>query len=328
MINKTDFFTNLILLILVTLTLASLCELIATAYFRPYFYENAFADSNMIAGKVISIKPYTYFPGTKDLLNNEGVRGNDFSKKKGGKVRIAVLGDSFTYGYGLEDIDETYPRQLEAMLNGNGTSEYEVMNFGLPGMNSMDINWMLSNKVPKYFPDIVIYGFNINDLEYKGSNTDIEYCIPMSGDHIYSYEYFRIRTDNIITKIRQLRPREDDSAYFERLLSPEYYGYSCFTKIIKNMKNLSAKNNITLIAFDIPVPSFRQTEESIYPMFDNAGIPTISGFTDNFDRELADAKLNYSDIVISEDNDHFNQKGNKIIASLLYDFLTGKGYVK
>jgi lysophospholipase L1-like esterase len=44
-----------------------------------------------------------------------------------GVTRLAVLGDSMTFGWGAED-DQTYPAQLERMLNG-----IEVINAGYPG---------------------------------------------------------------------------------------------------------------------------------------------------------------------------------------------------
>ena len=48
-----------------------------------------------------------------------------FNKK--GKIKIACIGDSITYGYGINDRRKTYPAQLEALLG----SSYEVQNFGV-----------------------------------------------------------------------------------------------------------------------------------------------------------------------------------------------------
>jgi lysophospholipase L1-like esterase len=48
-----------------------------------------------------------------------------------GVTRVAVLGDSMTFGWGAED-DQTYPAQLEAIL-GAGGRPVEVVNAGYPG---------------------------------------------------------------------------------------------------------------------------------------------------------------------------------------------------
>jgi lysophospholipase L1-like esterase len=48
-----------------------------------------------------------------------------------GVTRVAVLGDSMTFGWGAED-DQAYPAQLESIL-GDGTHAFEVINAGYPG---------------------------------------------------------------------------------------------------------------------------------------------------------------------------------------------------
>lgn len=49
-----------------------------------------------------------------------------------GVTRLAVLGDSMTFGWGAED-GETYPAQLERILSGRQAGGYEVINAGYPG---------------------------------------------------------------------------------------------------------------------------------------------------------------------------------------------------
>jgi lysophospholipase L1-like esterase len=49
-----------------------------------------------------------------------------------GVTRVAVLGDSMTFGWGADD-GETYPAQLEALLSGPSPGGYEVINAGYPG---------------------------------------------------------------------------------------------------------------------------------------------------------------------------------------------------
>ena len=49
-----------------------------------------------------------------------------------GVTRLAVLGDSMTFGWGAEDA-ETYPAQLERILSGRASGGYEIINAGYPG---------------------------------------------------------------------------------------------------------------------------------------------------------------------------------------------------
>src|SRR5918994_2196311 len=56
------------------------------------------------------------------------------------KLRIVVLGDSLTYGYGIEE-DWTYARILERKLKDK--REVEVINLGVSGHQSEDIARLL-----------------------------------------------------------------------------------------------------------------------------------------------------------------------------------------
>ena len=66
--------------------------------------------------------------------NSNGLRDRNFEYYKSEDVfRILVLGDSFTFGYGVEE-DCTYPKLLEKKLRKEfPTSEIEVINSGITG---------------------------------------------------------------------------------------------------------------------------------------------------------------------------------------------------
>jgi lysophospholipase L1-like esterase len=81
------------------------------------------------------------------------------------KFRIVVLGDSLTYGYGIED-GWTYTRILERKLNA--TREVEVINLGIAGYQSEDIARVLETFYDRLQPNLVIYGICHNDLLNSG----------------------------------------------------------------------------------------------------------------------------------------------------------------
>ncbi|NTV23126.1 MAG: hypothetical protein HGA85_01985 [Nanoarchaeota archaeon] len=139
------------------------------------FSEQGFDMRELHNKSVSSAVPFNNFTHYRysTMLNNEGFRDINWAlEKKPGVTRVAVIGDSFTFGYGIDNTHDTYPKQLEREL-GTG---YEVMNFGLPGANVLDIYWVYRNHVLKYDPDIVIYGFFQNDVEFRNENKDIGYC--------------------------------------------------------------------------------------------------------------------------------------------------------
>jgi lysophospholipase L1-like esterase len=77
------------------------------------------------------------------------------------KFRVVVIGDSLSYGAGVEDA-WTYPRILEHKLNQ--TRPAEVINLGILGHQSEDIARVLETFYDQLQPDLVIYGICHNDF--------------------------------------------------------------------------------------------------------------------------------------------------------------------
>ena len=104
------------------------------------------------------------------------------------KVRVACIGDSITFGYGIANrAVDSYPAQLQKLLDAKEPGAYEVRNFGNSGrgiyLDSMRGNekrgykWMKEHQDALAFnPDIVICDLGINDCgeyikEYAGGRT-------------------------------------------------------------------------------------------------------------------------------------------------------------
>jgi len=86
--------------------------------------------------------------------------------KPEGRVRILVLGDSFTWGQGVHG-DDTYPARLERRLDRyrNGL-EFDVLNAGRRGWNTERQYVTLDKQaLTAYQPDMVILGYCLNDVE-------------------------------------------------------------------------------------------------------------------------------------------------------------------
>jgi hypothetical protein len=77
--------------------------------------------------------------------------------------RIALLGDSFVFGFGVED-DEVVSAQLEDRLNAGGKCRYEVLNFGVAGFGQAEELIHYRHKVRILFPDAVVLFYFNNDL--------------------------------------------------------------------------------------------------------------------------------------------------------------------
>jgi hypothetical protein len=95
--------------------------------------------------------------GIPFVISADGLRGKPLSPKKPGVIRILALGDSFTFGIGVHD-EETYPRQLELLLNeGAGEERFEVVNAGLGGTGPFQQLHLFLEIAAKVNPDLVVH---------------------------------------------------------------------------------------------------------------------------------------------------------------------------
>ena len=98
-------------------------------------------------------------------VNEDGFRGPRHPHARGdGAFRVAVLGDSLTFGYGVEEA-EVYTALLEARLARLlAPRRVEVLNFGVGGYNPYNEVALFEGIAAAWEPDLVLIQFCINDL--------------------------------------------------------------------------------------------------------------------------------------------------------------------
>jgi lysophospholipase L1-like esterase len=98
-------------------------------------------------------------------INKWGYRERDIDPDQRDDVRIACLGDSFTFGQGVH-VEDAFPSVLESLLNQerpSGARRIEVLNFGVLGY-STDIERLVLEQIATYFqPRIVVVTMCWND---------------------------------------------------------------------------------------------------------------------------------------------------------------------
>jgi lysophospholipase L1-like esterase len=100
--------------------------------------------------------------------NNEGFRDrNPFTKFVGpGQKRIVFLGDSFTVGHGIKNIDDRFSDRIAAWLEAKEPGKYVVANLAEPGLEASQLEGrakalFLTHSDVSY----IIYVYNLNDIE-------------------------------------------------------------------------------------------------------------------------------------------------------------------
>jgi hypothetical protein len=103
-------------------------------------------------------------------INSKGLRDREYSyERRPGTGRILVIGDSFVWGYGVEQ-PETFPKVLEARL-----SQVDVINAGVAGYGTdQELLWLRSEGV-RYRADLVILVMCGNDDDEN--NSDLVYNV-------------------------------------------------------------------------------------------------------------------------------------------------------
>jgi lysophospholipase L1-like esterase len=104
--------------------------------------------------------------GEQGATNSHGMRDDEpLPAGAPGVLRIAALGDSFTFGLGVAR-EEAYPSVLEGMLaRAPETSgrAIDVLNFGVGGYSSADSALVLEHKALAWSPDLILVGYVLND---------------------------------------------------------------------------------------------------------------------------------------------------------------------
>lgn len=101
--------------------------------------------------------------GVEARFNAQGFRDVDFTPRRPGVHRVAVVGDSFTEGWGVKQAD-VFPRVLERALNREEPGQWQVLNFG---KSNTDFPRLLTNlkQALDWQPDVVVYAMVLNDPE-------------------------------------------------------------------------------------------------------------------------------------------------------------------
>lgn len=125
------------------------------------------------------VLPYRLKPGaegeltqeeftTRVHINSLGYRGKEFAKTKGEAIRVIAVGDSFTFGYGVED-HQSYPAVLERRLRqAVGEERVQVINAGFAACYYPDTYYIYLKEFGlELDPDLIVVGLFVgNDLDH------------------------------------------------------------------------------------------------------------------------------------------------------------------
>ena len=108
--------------------------------------------------------------GTSVLVNEHGHRGPAGKPGRHDGYRVAVFGDSITFGNFLP-YGATYPAQLQKLLAARDPG-YEVLNFGVGGYDVLQNVAAAEWRAREFEPDLIVVGFCLNDIAVMSPNLE------------------------------------------------------------------------------------------------------------------------------------------------------------
>lgn len=143
-------------------------EAITARFFPVYLAPTDYFDDFFVPDPELGYRMRPGFAGTyrqdytsRIEVNSLGLRDREYGPRRPSIPRILAVGDSFTFGDGVELI-ETWPKQLEQALHASGLAA-EIVNAGTSGYGTLQYAALVRRLLPIYSPDLVIVMVTFND---------------------------------------------------------------------------------------------------------------------------------------------------------------------
>ena len=122
----------------------------------------------------------TQYQGVMVRTNSLGLRDRDLGDPKTEDLRIVALGDSVTFGWGVER-DDLFTEQLEALTASRAGLRLNVINTGVGSYNTRQQRRFFELYHEKLAPDGVILIYVPNDVEIAEGPFDPQSEVSLSG---------------------------------------------------------------------------------------------------------------------------------------------------
>jgi lysophospholipase L1-like esterase len=256
-------------------------------------------------------------------INSWGFRGGEVADRPAkGVVRVAVVGDSETFGAALPE-ESTLPGSLAAALaEARGPGRYEVLNLGVPGYNTLQELRVVEARLPRLHPRVVVLYYVLNDAELTPRTV-----LLRGGGFRSSYLWLLVSylsKSRWPTDVGNLRGQMDIVDYYHYLYDSDYFATT--RRLVLDMAAVLKKEGVRFVLVIAPeiygIPGFKR-----YPYRDvHARLLALASpelvVVDPLDR-LAAAGKRPRDYWVSAGDPHKNAEANRIIAGAVAEALLG-----
>lgn len=229
----------------------AITELAAQLYTRWHLSYHVEMSRYAAEVKVESRDPrigHVHRPGVKCRLmgvaveiNADGLRDREYATEKHGLYRIVVLGDSLTFGWGVEK-PETFEEILERELGRIRPTE--VLNFGTGNYNTDQQVRLFLERGVKYDPDRVLLFYFINDAEPTPRRSSWSYI-----GRLRSATLFWSRVQSALSRFE---PERSYDRYYRGLYAADQPGWVRTQQALIELARFCGERGIGLQVFLLP----------------------------------------------------------------------------
>ncbi len=249
-------------------------------------------------------------------INSMNLRDREYSlQKPEGIERIAVMGDSFVFGWGVEN-DEVFTEVLENQYLKNT----EVLNFGVSGYAAFQELERLKNEGLRFHPDKVLfflYGTPEGYVDYGAEQEEFQPTLKQKFVRFLekvSYLFVLIQEARGYLQVSKFPP--SDSAKFEEQVKKGW-------EVLAELKALGDQNHFVPMVVYIPTKDSAKIGKDpdaseVAEYCRERSLPFLDLTPMLHDSWIAKGKSPYFRI-----DDHWNREGHKIAAMALEQFLKG-----
>jgi lysophospholipase L1-like esterase len=245
-------------------------------------------------------------------INSDGLRDGEYPVARTDAYRIAVLGDSLTFGWGVPK-EASFEALLEEQLNTLRPTE--MINFGHGNYNTDQQVSLFKKKGLKYNPDKVVVFYFINDAEVTPVRSK---WTPLA----------RLRSVTFLwSRVRGLLSNSSSGATFESFYADLYRddqpGFEALQQAFLELRDLCLRDGIALQVVLLPELHdlvnypFAVEYGKVSAFLAQNGIaaldltPSFAGY------ENAEA------LWVAPDDAHPNEMAHKMIADFSLEFIAG-----
>jgi lysophospholipase L1-like esterase len=319
-----DFFKGLAAIFVSFLIFIVMLEVSLQVYTRLFIYYDVEMSryaaevkekaDNPAIGHVHRPNAEAHLMGVDVSINSDGFRDQEYPVERSNNYRIVVLGDSLTFGWGVEQ-DESYEYLLEGMLSE--TRPTEMINTGHGNYNTSQQVALFKEKGLKYNPDKVVVFYFINDAEVTPVRSKWTW---VSRSRAVTFLWSRMR--GLLSRGSSGQTFE---SFYTDLYEDDQPGFITMKDAFIELRGITEQRGIELQV--IMIPELHNLVE--YPFAAEYG--KVSGFLENNDIaviDLTESFAGYEDAVglwVALDDAHPNALAHRMIAEYSLEFIRQGG---